>query len=199
MKKLVKRVWFCFLLVVLVWCGTLLADRQMLRQELVRFHVVAASDEAEDQILKLRVRDAVMDSLHSALADVGDVEQAKTWLRENLPKLQRIANETLAAAGCEDFAAVRFDLEVFDTRQSDGLSLPAGVYETLRITIGEGEGENWWCVVFPLQSADESEDIAAGAGFPGGLDETLTEAEGFSIRFFLLDALGRLEYFLFGG
>ena len=184
MRKLVKRVWFCFLLAVLVWCGTLIADRQRLHEELVRLHVVAASDSWEDQLLKLRVRDAVMESLTEAMADVGDVEQAKVWLRENLTKIERVANEALRAAGCEDIAAISFDAE-------------AGVYETLRITIGEGQGANWWCVVFPAQI--DQEDVSAGAGFPDSLSAALTGEDGYEIRFFLLDVLGKLENFLWGG
>ena len=77
MKKLMKRVGLCLILVTLVWCGTLLADRQRLNEELIRLHVVANSDSREDQDIKLQVRDAVVNSLRQELANVTDVEQAK--------------------------------------------------------------------------------------------------------------------------
>lgn len=203
MKKLIKRVWFCFLLAALVWCGTLIADRQRLHEELVRLHVVAASDSREDQALKLRVRDAVMESLQSAMADMGDAEQAKVWLRENIGKLEAVANAVLLAEGCSDGAVVSLVEEAFASRCYDTFSLPAGVYTALRITIGEGQGENWWCVVFPTfcmgAAVEEFTDVAAGAGFPDSLSGALCGEDGYEIRFFLLDTLGKLENLLFGG
>ena len=149
MKKMIKCVLVCALLTGLVWCGTVIADRERLNKELIRLHVVANSDTAEDQNLKLLVRDAVITSLRQALADVQDTQQAKEYLEENLPKLQELANKTLDAAGSTQRAVVTLCREGFPTRQYDTFSLPAGVYEALRITIGEGEGKNWWCVVFP--------------------------------------------------
>ena len=201
MRKLCRRSAFCFLVAAFFWCGTLVADRQRLNEELIRLHVVANSDSGEDQAVKLRVRDAVTESLRDAMAEVSDVEQAKAYLEENLPKLQRIANQALAEAGVDPTAVVSLCREAFDTRVYDTFTLPAGVYEALRITIGEGEGKNWWCVVFPslcLSAAGEGfEDVAAGAGFPEALNSALTGEAGYEVRFFLLDALGQLENIFF--
>lgn len=197
MGKLMRRVGFCFLLAALIWCGTLLADREQLNEGLIRLHVVANSDREEDQSIKLQVRDAVVDSLRSAMEDVADVEQAKAYLQDNLPKIQKIANDTLASLGCTEEAVVTLCQEAFDTRCYDTFTLPAGVYEALRITIGAGEGKNWWCVVFPTfcvpATSEGFEDVAAGAGFPDSLNSALTGEEGYEVRFFLLDALGKLE------
>lgn len=197
MKKLGRRVLFCGLVAAFFWCGSFVADRQRLNEELIRLHVVANSDSGEDQRIKLQVRDAVVESLRSAMADVADVEQAKAYLQENLPKIQRIANETLEALGCGETAVASLCREAFDTRYYDTFSLPAGVYEALRITIGEGKGRNWWCVVFPTfcipATTEGFQDVAAGAGFPDSLNSALTGEEGYEVRFFLLDALGELE------
>ena len=197
MKKCVKRVGFCLLLVSLIWCGTVLADREQLNEGLIRLHVVANSDSGEDQRIKLQVRDAVVESLRGAMADVADVEQAKAYLQENLPKIQKVANETLGSLGCTETAVVSLCREAFDTRYYDTFSLPAGVYEALRITIGEGAGKNWWCVVFPTfcipATTEGFHDVAAGAGFPDSLNSALPGEEGYEVRFFLLDALGELE------
>lgn len=202
MKKCVKRVGFCLLLVSLVWCGTVLADREQLNEGLIRLHVVANSDSGEDQRIKLQVRDAVVESLRGAMADVADVEQAKAYLQENLPKIQKVANETLRLLGCTETAVVSLCREAFDTRYYDTFSLPAGVYEALRITIGEGAGKNWWCVVFPTfcipATTEGFHDVAAGAGFPDSLNSALTGEEGYEVRFFLLDAIGKLENRFFG-
>lgn len=197
---MIKCVLVCALLTGLVWCGTVIADRERLNEELIRLHVVANSDTAEDQNLKLLVRDAVITSLRQALADVQDTQQAKEYLEENLPKLQELANKTLDAAGSTHRAVVTLCREGFPTRQYDTFSLPAGVYEALRITIGEGEGKNWWCVVFPSlclpQTSQGFTDTAAGAGFPEALSGALSGEEPYQIRFYLLDKLGELEKIL---
>ena len=200
MKKMIKCVFVCALLTGLVWCGTVIADRERLNEELIRLHVVANSDTLEDQELKLLVRDAVITSLRQALADVQDTQRAKEYLKENLPKLQELANKTLDAAGSTQRAVVTLCREGFPTRQYDTFSLPAGVYEALRITIGEGEGKNWWCVVFPSlclpRTSQGFTDTAAGAGFPEALSGALSGEEPYQIRFYLLDKLGELEKIL---
>lgn len=202
MKKMVKCVFACVLLAAFVWCGTVIADRQRLNEELIRLHVVANSDRVEDQELKLLVRDAIITSLRQALADVRDTEQAKEYLQENLPKLQELANKTLDAEGSAQQAVVTLCREGFPTRQYNTFSLPAGIYEALRVTIGDGAGKNWWCVVFPSlcvpQTSQGFSDTAAGAGFPDALSGALTGEEPYQIRFYLLDKLGELEKFLAG-
>ena len=198
MKKLLKRVVLCFLLVCLVYVGALVADRQKLQNELVRLHVVAASDSEEDQAIKLQVRDAVLESLQDGLEDATDIEAAKQYIASQLPKLESVANEVLAAAGCGDVATVSLQVEEFAARVYDTFSLPAGLYDSLRITIGEGEGRNWWCVTFPTlcipATTEGFEAVAAGAGFSEELTGSLTGE--YEVRFYLLDLLGQLENFL---
>lgn len=203
MKKLLKRTGICALLVCFVFVGSLIADRQRLREELIRLHVVANSDSDEDQAIKLRVRDAVIDNLQQSMRDVTDVDQAKAYLQENLPKIESLANQVLREAGCEDTARVSLMPEEFGTRVYDTFTLPSGVYESLRIIIGDGAGKNWWCVVFPSlcipAASEDFQEAAAGAGFPDTLTNTLEGKDGYEIRFFLLDALGELENFLHKG
>ena len=203
MGKLGKRVFVCFCAVVLAWCGALLADRQRLHEEVIRLHVVANSDSEADQSVKLLVRDAVMESLRGDLEKIGNVEAAKNYLQENLPKIQEIANDTLKMAGFSQNAVVTLCKEAFDTRHYDTFSLPAGVYEALRIVIGEGAGHNWWCVVFPTLclsgAAEDFADTASAAGFPDSLTAAMTGKSSYEVRFYLLDAMGRLENIFFSG
>lgn len=203
MVKALKRISICLICVCLVWVGLLIADRVTLRRELIRLHVVAASDSEADQALKLRVRDAVVESLREAMADVTDTEQAKAYLQEQLPQIQELAQQVLREAGSDDAVQVSLGMEEFSTRVYDTFTLPAGLYESLRIIIGEGEGHNWWCVVFPslcLPATSEGfEDTATGAGFSDTLTSTLEEEEGYEVRFFLLDALGEIENLLHQG
>ena len=199
MKKLLKFVCILLALYVVFWCGTLYADRKALNENLIRLHVVANSDEEEDQTLKLKVRDAVVEKLQETMQNLPNVEEAKAYLEAHLPELEEYVNQLIRELGVTDKAKITLAKEAFDTRDYDTFSLPAGQYEALRITIGEGKGKNWWCVVFPtlcLTAASEDfEDTAVGAGFSEGLTESL-QSDTFHIRFFLLDCLGRIENFL---
>jgi len=200
MKKQLKRIGVCLLLTVLFWTGGLIADKQTLRQELVRLHVVGASDSAEDQQLKLYVKDAIVESLQSELQTMEDARAAREYLQENLPKIEALANRVLAEAGCADMAKVTLAVETFSARVYDTFTLPAGVYDALRVTIGEGEGRNWWCVAFPSlcipATSEGFEEAASCAGFPDTLTAALEGEEGYEIRFYFLDLLGRIENLL---
>ena len=201
MRKYLNRIGFCLLIVSLVWLGMLIGDRQKLRQELIRFHVVAASDAPEDQAVKLQVRDAVIQALQRDMENLTDIDQARAYLAENLPKIESIANGVLERAGFTERASVRLCMEEFSRRVYDTFTLPAGIYESLRIIIGEGAGQNWWCVMFPslcLAATTEGfEEVACAAGFSDALTQTL---EGdHEVRFFFLDVLGSVENFLHRG
>lgn len=197
MMKLLKSIGVCLLLAAFVWTGMVLADRRRLSRELIRFHVVAASDSEQDQNTKLLVRDAVIAHLQDAVANCENMEDAEEYLSEQIPTITTIANKALKECGSDDVAVVSLAEESFPTREYDTFTLPAGVYRSLRITIGEGEGKNWWCVVFPTlcvgATAEDFEEVAAGSGFPESLTETLQRKDGYEVRFYLLDLLGNLE------
>jgi len=201
MYKILKRLFLCGLVILFCWSVSLLKDREMLNEGLIRFHVVAHSDSDADQKIKLQVRDAVLQSLQKDLQKISDIDEARKYLQENLPKIQAIANETLHTLGFNGSSVVSFCKEQFDVRHYDTFSLPAGIYDSLRIVIGAGEGKNWWCVSFPSlclpATAAEFQDVAASAGFSLPLTETLAGNGHYKIRFFFLDALGKLENNLF--
>ena len=197
-----KRLLLLLVLVgALLWGGSLIQDRQILNKELIRLHVVGESDSREDQSVKLQVRDAVLNYLQSAMEQIPDVETAKEYIQENLPELEAVSNQVLASVGSTAKAAVSLAQEAFPTRDYDTFSLPAGIYESLRITIGEGEGKNWWCVVFPRlcvgATSTDMEDTAVDAGFSEQLTNTIARKPQTKVRFYFLDCLGRLENLLF--
>lgn len=200
MKKIAKLVVSGLLLSAAFWLGTVASDKAVLSQDIIRLHVVADSDSAEDQKIKLQVRDAIIEELESVMADLPDVESAKVYLQEHLPELEKIANDVLHSlnAGCQ--AVVSFAKEAFPTREYDTFTLPAGVYESLRVTIGSGEGQNWWCVVFPnlciSATSDGFEDAAVGAGFSDRVTGTLSGQREYKVRFFILDCFGWVENWL---
>ena len=121
-----------------------LADR------VVRLHVLANSDTEEDQALKLLVRDAVLERATEILEQSEDRKSAEALLRESLPELEALAGETVRANGYDYAVTAELEDTSFPTKEYDGFALPAGEYLALRILIGEGAGQNWWCVVFPV-------------------------------------------------
>lgn len=192
MGKQLKRIACIGCVVVLVWFGGLLGDSQQLREDILRLHVVAASDSQEDQEVKLQVRDAILGTLEDGLEDLTDVDAAIAYVRQMLPVIEDVANRTLAAAGFDDTVQVSLTEEAFTRRDYETFSLPAGIYQALRVVIGEGEGENWWCVVFPqMCMAATSEEAAEVSDFSDTLNDTLTGK--YEVRFWLLDKLGQLE------
>lgn len=197
MKKQFRRILICLLILSCFRLGGIFSDKQILQSQLIRLHVVGASDSEYDQSVKLRVKDAVVEYLTDAMADIADVEQAKAYVQENLPKIQKAANDALIALGVEPTAVATFCKEEFSKRVYDSFTLPSGVYDSLRITIGEGAGRNWWCVVFPTlcfsATAEELESVAAGAGFSEELTGAITGHKDYEIRFYFLDLLGKLE------
>ena len=185
-------------LVCLLMLGMLIADKQDLRENLIRLHVVADSDSAFDQSVKLRVRDAVIDKLERELRDFANIDDAKKYLQTQLDTIEKVANDALRKAGSHHKASVTLCAEEFSLRNYDTFSLPSGIYQSLRVTIGTGQGRNWWCVVFPslcVGAASDVQDTAVGAGFSSNLTNAITNEEGYEVSFFLLDCLGRLENF----
>lgn len=157
----------------------------------LRLHVVGASDSAQDQAVKLDVRDAVLAQATPLLEGVEDREEARAILEENLPALARAGAET---AGVAVSAALAEDVW-FPTQHYTGFSLPAGRYTALQITVGEGRGRNWWCVVFPplcLGAVSETSD-AMEALSPDQVALLTGENEGYVVKFKLLEWWGQLQ------
>ena len=196
MKRHLRRIALVAFVVICFYGWGIVTDSQVLHDQLLRLHVVGASNSKEDQDVKLLVRDAVLESLKEGLQDVTDPQKAYDYVARMLPKVEAAANRCLKAAGFTDTAAVYLTEEAFPTREYDTFSLPAGVYKALRVVIGEGEGRNWWCVVFPqLCMQNNFVETANMAGLEPELCETL---EGdYEIRFWLLEKWGELKNHFF--
>lgn len=180
-----------------VWLGGVMQDHETLGEDILRLHVVAQSDETEDQAVKELVRDGVLQVLEQSMNAQQSRVQAEQTVERLLPKLEQTANEILEREGFSQRATVELAQEPFPVRHYDTFSLPSGVYHTLRVTIGEGKGHNWWCVIFPkLCLSASGEEFGEMSGFSDTLNDTLTG--NYEIRFWLLDQLGRLENFLHG-
>ena len=199
MRKLRKWLIGAALLAAVVYMGSIAADKKQLSEEILRLHVVANSDNVRDQSVKLQVRDAVLAEAETITTGAETKQQAQELLSAELSRIEMAANAVLDEEGITDRARVTLDKEEYPKRYYDTFTLPAGVYDSLRVTIGEGEGQNWWCVVFPSlcvpAASEEVEDVAVGAGFSDSLSGAITDEPKYEVRFFLLDVLGRLENF----
>lgn len=122
---------------------------QSLSDHLIRLHIIANSDTAIDQEVKLQVRDAVLDYLTGKLDLTNSTEESVAIIQQELPAIEKIATTVLEKNGHAPVATAEYGAYPFPTKQYENIELPAGTYNALRITLGEGEGQNWWCVVFP--------------------------------------------------
>ena len=198
MKRHLRRIALLLFAVICVYGWGIATDSQALRDQLLRLHVVGASDSKEDQDVKLLVRDAVLQSLEEGLADLKDVDAAMDYVTRMLPKVETAANRCLAAAGFDDTVSVSLTEEAFPTREYDTFSLPAGIYKALRVVIGEGEGQNWWCVVFPQLCMGTEAEFVETANMAGFSEELTGTLEGeYELRFWLLEKLGEVKNRLF--
>ena len=120
-----------------------------IRQEVFRLHILAASDSDQDQQNKLAVRDALLAESETLFEGASTLSQAELQASEKLREIERIAETTLKQRGCGDPVKAELVHMYFGTRVYEDVTLPAGEYDALRLTIGKGQGQNWWCVMFP--------------------------------------------------
>lgn len=120
-----------------------------LREQVLRFHVRANSDSAEDQREKLMVRDAVIDYVSPYMENAETKEEALVILKEKEGEIQKIAEDTLAKQGNPQKATVSFTTEEFPEKEYGSYVFPKGRYDAVRVDLGEAKGHNWWCVMFP--------------------------------------------------
>lgn len=146
-------------------------SRQIDTNSLIRIHVLGNSNSETDQTLKLKVKDAVVAYLAPKLETSQSLEESRTIIQENIPQITQIANDTLAQFGSADTVTLQYGHFDFPIKYYGSFSLPAGNYEALRILIGEAQGRNWWCVLFPplcftdsnvAENTSEQTDSASG-------------------------------------
>lgn len=120
-----------------------------IREDVLRLHVIAASDSEADQTLKLKVRDAILTAGADIFDGSVDVENAVKKITPKIKTLEETANKVIKENRFDYDVAITIDREYFTTRTYETVTLPAGEYLSLIVKIGEGKGKNWWCVMFP--------------------------------------------------
>ena len=119
------------------------------KNELIRFHIRANSDMEEDQALKLKIRDEILKEMKMKFKDTETIDESREVIEANMMDMKSITENVIKREGKNYEVNISLGQDNFPTRKYGNLVLPAGEYETLLITLGEGKGQNWWCVMFP--------------------------------------------------
>lgn len=186
------RIWEISLMLAL--CVTLClgtwaqARQESISRSLVRLHVLAVSDDSNEQRIKLNVRDSVLSYISPKLESAESPDEAKRIISSELDGIKSAA-ET-AAEGRP--VKVTLTQEYYPTRDYGSFSLPAGRYESLRVILGEGEGHNWWCVVFPPLCLTAAESDSAVESLDGEIRGIVTEEDGYRCKFRIVELWGEV-------
>lgn len=166
-----------------------IAQSSEVREETLRLHIIANSDSEEDQALKLRIRDRILDETGELFAEVTGKSDAVALAKISLNEIQAVAEDVIAEEGAEYEVTVSLTENWFETRSYDGFTLPAGDYDTVRIVIGAGEGTNWWCVMYPPLCVSSAEDAAEAYGE----DEAFVTGSKYEVRFAVVELYERMK------
>ena len=195
-----KKIKAVALVLIMILCGAAFARgmqveakanavQEKLSGEVFRFHVLANSDSKEDQELKMKVKEAVVDYMCENLSNAGNAAEAKAWAIRHKEELIRTAREVLQKEGCNDQITAEVVRCEFPDKTYGDITFPAGWYDALRIKIGKAQGHNWWCVIFPplcAQAAGLSEQAVQALSDDDV--RLVTESDGgYVVRFRLLE------------
>ena len=192
---------FCVFIICASICNILpIHGEEKIYESVVRLHVLANSDSEEDQNLKLKVRDAILAYVSPLVIDSKSREEAIEILGGELEKIEEIAMQTVKSSGYDYPVDVTLTLEDYPTRNYEAMSFPSGQYVSLRVLIGEAEGQNWWCVLFPplcLSAASEkaeNEEAFIAVGLNSDQYKIITETDDatYYLRFKLLEVIEEL-------
>ncbi|WP_068673806.1 stage II sporulation protein R [Oceanobacillus sp. Castelsardo] len=170
-------------------------EYQVIPDEAIRLRILANSDNDKDQELKRNVRDEVNKEISSWVEHMTDIEEARQLIQDRLPEVEAIVGNVIDEEGFENEFTVEYGKNVeFPTKLYGSYLYPAGKYEAILITIGEGKGDNWWCVLFPplcfLDFSFGTSVSAADAGEAEELELEEKQEEEKEVKFFLFEWLG---------
>lgn len=151
MNKTLKIFVPLFLVFVFVfsYIAPFIETSENISDQVFRLHILANSDSAEDQQLKLKVRDEILKKGETVFVSSNSLEETIELCKDNIALFQQTAEQCLKDNGSDYEVKVYVDKEYFNTREYDEITLPSGIYNALKIEIGQGKGHNWWCVMFP--------------------------------------------------
>ncbi len=187
-KRWMKAATAALVLCIVLSMGGFYGQCEGIRDTVVRLHILANSDSTADQNLKMQVRDAVTAAAEGWLAGADNTMEALTLAENRLPELQQVAQQTVWKAGYRYPVKAELCRMYFTTRQYDTVTLPAGMYEAVRIVIGAGEGQNWWCVMFPPMCVGAAtKESALSDVLNAGQQELVTGGQRYRVRFAVVE------------
>ncbi len=158
------------------------------QSEVLRLHIPANSDSEEDQAIKLELRDMLLEKYGTRLSDSNSLDDAEKRIEELLPEIERTSTDLLKENGFDYSAKAELKTMYFTTRTYGDVTLPAGNYTALRVTLGTGEGHNWWCVMFPPLCLPACSYNESGENTPDVLKD-FEKPHGVKIKFALYEFL----------
>ena len=200
MKKL--EIALLFGLILAIWLGSIKSfadDCSDVRANTVRLHILANSDTVSDQELKIKVRDRILADSGELFQNVDNKADAKTVIEENKEHLKALAEDEITKNGYDYPVSIEYVNMYFDTKQYDNYTLPAGRYDALRIRIGEAQGHNWWCVMFPplclpaAESSPQPADVLSS-----GAMGVITSNPQVEYRFKIIEIIESIIHFFTG-
>lgn len=176
LKKIVSISIASLALIAILYIFNCISIQHSLANKVLRLHILANSNSAFDQNLKLKVRDKVVEFLTPKLKESKNLSQTKEIISNNLTAIKDIAEQVVLQDS--DYSVnVSLATSSFPTKYYEDFSFPAGTYEALKIVIGEGNGNNWWCVMFPPLCFTDSSAGTFSKSSENTLKDNLTEEE----------------------
>lgn len=166
---------------------------QTLRDDVIRLHILANSDSREDQDLKLKVRDAVLNECPNIFNGTVTPETAKEKIEPEIENIKSIAKAIIKSNGFNYNVDVYLDTEYFTTRVYESVTMPAGKYLALKIIIGNGEGKNWWCVMFPSLCLPTAEENSIDDVFDTKEKDIVCNTEKYEVRFKMMEYFEKIK------
>lgn len=170
------------------------SGEELIYSDTIRLHVIAASDAEDEQRLKLKVRDNILEYVSELTANINSKDEALEVIEKNIDTINQIAEDTVKENGYSHETETLIGLEDYPEREYDNFKLPTGEYVSLRVKIGAADGKNWWCVLFPplcTTAASRQEEAFVSAGFTGEQYKVITKNESgrYKVKFKLLEII----------
>lgn len=157
-----KKITIIIIILGVLFLGKIKAEKQIIPKDAIRLRVVANSNSSYDQTVKMKVSERIQKDLYQLLKNTKGIEEARKVIQSNLNKMNISVEETLKENNYPLDYSVHFGDNYFPSKKYKGITYEAGYYESLLVTLGEGKGKNWWCVLFPplcLIEAEESNKV----------------------------------------
>lgn len=164
-----------------------------LHENVVRLHIIAENDTEKAQEIKLKVRDKLLENSKELFSGATNKQTALLKINENLGKIKEICKQTLLENNCDSQVTVGVEKMFFNLKNYETFVMPSGIYDALKITIGDGGGKNWWCVMFPpmcLSACIDRETLTQTLGEDGG--EFIEKTPKYVARFKILEYIEKL-------